>query len=224
MHKVGIAMAILLMAVGLILGSCRPQADININPPDKPIRIELKVEVHIYQHAVKDIDEIMGGAPAEQPKSETPTEKKPEKETPPPAEEKGSGAGNVFLQLIGIGTAYAETVPEQQQLRAVLDSMRARFATLKKYKSDKSIGESRSGYVAERPSAKMSDANYARAVRATITAENADRRRLYQLRARMDGVTLEQEAQIYAKAWREKASPGEWIEVPVGGNWVWKQK
>jgi uncharacterized protein YdbL (DUF1318 family) len=224
MHKVVIAMAILLMAVGLILGSCRPQADINIHPPDKPIQIEVKVEIHIYQHAVQNIDYITGAAPGEQPKPQGPAEEKPKEETPPPAEEKGTGAGNVFLQLIGIGTAYAETVPDQEQMRAILNSMRARFPTLKRYKTDKSVGENRNGLVQERPSPKTSDANYARALRATIAAENADRQRLYQVQARIDRGTPASVAAAYAKGWREKASPGEWIEVPVGGQWVWKQK
>jgi len=224
MDKVVIVLAMLLMAVGLLLGSCRPQVDININPPDKPIRIEVKVELHIYQHAVQNIDYITGAAPAEQPKTETPPEEKPKEETPPPAEEKGSGAGNVFLRLIGIGTAYAETIPDQQQLRAVLDSMRARFPTLKRYKVDKTVGENRNGLVQERLSPKMSDPIYAKAVRAAIAAENADRQRLYQIQARIDRSTPAAVAAAYAKGWREKASPGEWIEVPVGSKWVWKQK
>jgi len=120
--------------------------------------------------------------------------------------------------------AYAETSSDQQQLRRVLDSMRKRYSVLSRYKADKSVGENHNGYVEQRPSPKMSDAKYAGAVRATINAENADRRTLYQIRARMDGVTVEKEQAIYAKAWRDSAKPGEWIEALVDKRWVWKQK
>lgn len=195
-----------------------------INTPKEPIKIEVKMEIHIYQHAVQDVGYITGAPPAKETVPETPTEVKPKEETPPPAEKKESGADNVFLRLLGVGEAYAETASDQQQLRRVLDAMRGRYATLGKYKAEKAVGENHSGYVEQRPSPKMSDANYARAVRGVIAAENADRRVLYQIRARMDGVTPEREAAIYAKAWRDSAKPGEWIEVQVGGRWVWKEK
>ena len=224
MHKVMCFLALSIAATGLLLSSCRPQADININAPKEPIRIEVKVELHIYQHAVKNIDYVTGGSVPEEAKPETPAEEKPKEKAPPPADQKEGGAGSVFLRLLGIGEAYAETVPDQQQLQRLLNSMRSRFPTLKRYKADGSIGENRSGLVQERPSPKMSDRNYANAVRAIINAENADRRLLYQTQARIDRASLAQVTAAYAQGWRDKASPGEWIEVLVGGKWQWKQK
>jgi hypothetical protein len=50
------------VAVALQLASCRPQID--INPPKDPIKIEVKVELHIYQHAVQDLGYITGALPA----------------------------------------------------------------------------------------------------------------------------------------------------------------
>jgi uncharacterized protein YdbL (DUF1318 family) len=103
--------------------------------------------------------------------------------------------------------------------------MRKRYPTLAKYKADGSVGENRNGLVEARPSDKMSDSKYAAAARKTIAEENADRRRLYDLRARIDGTSPQAQAVAYAKAWREKyARPGEWIETPVEGKWVWRQK
>jgi uncharacterized protein YdbL (DUF1318 family) len=102
--------------------------------------------------------------------------------------------------------------------------MRKRYPTLARYKADKSVGENRRGYVEERPSPKMSDTKYAKAVRAVIAAEIADRRLLYQIRAQMDGTSPDKIAIAYAKVWRDKARPGEWIEVVVDKQWVWKQK
>ena len=47
---------------------------------------------------------------------------------------------------------------------------------------------------------------------------------LYKIRARMDRTTPEKQAIAYAKAWRNSAKRGEWIEVVVKKKWVWKQK
>lgn len=205
------------VVVALQLASCRPQID--INPPKEPIKVEVKVELHIYQHAVQDLGYITGAMPAPEPKEG-------EEKTSPPAEQPTeSRASDILLQLLGVGVAYAESVPDQQQLKIVLESMRKRYATLAQYKADGSIGENRSGLVEERPSPKMSDPKYAAAVRKTIADENADRKRLYEIRARIDGTSPQAQAIAYAKAWREKyARPGEWIEVPVEKKWVWKQK
>lgn len=214
-----IVLSLLLAPVGIALqlASCRPQID--INPPKEPIKVEVKVELHIYQHAVQDLGYITGAVPAPEPKEG-------EEETSPPAEQPTeSRASDILLQLLGVGVAYAESVPDQQQLKMVLESMRKRYATLAQYKADGSIGENRHGLVEERPSPKMSDPKYAAAVRKTIAEENADRKRLYEVRARIDGTSPQAQATAYAKAWREKyARPGEWIEAPVEKAWVWKQK
>lgn len=211
------------VGVALQLASCRPQID--INPPKEPIKIEVKVELHIYQHAVQDLGYITGAMPAPDVAPEPEPTKDEEKTTPPAEQPTESRPSDVLLRLLGVGVAYAESVPDQQQLKNVLESMRKRYATLAKYKADGSIGENRSGLAQERSSQKMSDTKYAAAVRKTIAEENADRRRLYEIRARIDGTSPQAQAIAYAKAWREKyARPGEWIEVPVERKWVWKQK
>ena len=221
MRRTILSLALCAVVPGLMLASCKPRVDVYTHAPDKPIVV--KLEIHIYQHAVQDVDYITGGPPAE--KTEEGTAPEPKPETPAPLNSGGArnGVGDVLLQLVGIGSAYAESSTDQQ-LRQVLDSMRKRYPALARYKADKSVGENRRGYVEERPSPKMSDAKYAKAVRATIGAENADRRRLYQIRAQMGGTSPEKIAIAYAKVWRDKARPGEWIEVVVDKKWVWKQK
>jgi len=222
MRRIFLCLAVAPIAVALQFASCRPQ--VNIIPPKEPIKIEIKVELHIYQHAVQDIGYITGEQPVEEIESEAPTEEEIEEETPSPAESEENKAGSVFLRFLGVGVAYAETSSDQQQLKRVLDSMRKRYPKVVRYKADKSIGENRRAYVEARPSPKMSNAKYAKAVRAIIAAENADRRLLYQIRARMDRMTPAKEAAAYARRWREIAKPGEWIEVYVNKRWVWKQK
>jgi hypothetical protein len=225
MRKTILCVSLTLTIITLAFASCKPRVDVYTHAPEKPIVV--KVEIHIYKHAVKDLDYIMGGSPTEETVPSPPPEGETEKESARPSEEKESKVGDFFLGILGIGVAHAETVPDREQLRRVLDSMRKRYPTLSKYKADKSIGENHLGYVQERPSPKMSDAKYAKAVRAIIVAENADRQLLYRVRARMDRTTAQKQAETYAKAWREKyAKPGEWIEVfdKKQNKWVWKLK
>ncbi len=221
MRRTILSLAFCAIVAGLMLASCKPRVDVYTHAPEKPIVV--KLEVHIYQHAVQDVDYITGGLPVEKTETGTIPVPKPESSVPPNPGGSSSGIGDVLLQLVGIGSAYAESSPDQQ-LRSVLDSMRKRYPTLARYKADKSVGENRRGYVEERPSPKMSDGKYANAVRAIIGAENADRRLLYQIRARIDGTSPERMALAYAKVWRDKARPGEWIEAVVDKKWVWKQK
>jgi hypothetical protein len=235
MRRIFFWVAILPTVFTLLIGSCtKYQVDIRTHAPEEPIRIEAKVEpikieakveLHIYQHAVQDLSYITGAAPPKAPEPKPAAEPEPEKKTPPPAGSTQSGAGNVLLRLIGVGTAYAESSPDQEQLQKVLDSMKKRYPALSKYKADGSIGENHNGLVEGRPSTQMSDEKYARAVRAVVAAENADRTLLYKVRARIDGTTAQAQAVAYAKAWRENyAKRGEWIEVLVDKKWVWKQK
>ncbi len=224
MRKIILCFALAAMTLPLVLASCRPRVDVYTHAPEKPIVV--KVEIHIYQHAVQDLDYIMGGS-AEETEPPPPPEGETEKESPPSSANTESVVGNIFLRLLGVGVAQAETVPDREQLRRVLGSMRRRYPTLSKYRADKSVGENHLGYVQERPSSKMSDAKYAKALRATIAAENADRQLLYRVRARMDRTAPQKQAAIYAKAWREKyAKPGEWIQVfdRKAKTWVWKPK
>lgn len=225
MRNTVLCFALAATVIALVFASCKPRVDVYTHAPEKPIVV--KVEIHIYQHAVQDLDYIMGGSPAKETQPPKPPEDETDKESSPPSENRESRAGNVFLRLLGIGVAYAETISDQEQLRNVLASMRKRYPTLSKYKADKSLGENHKGYAEERPSEKMSDPKYAKAVRAAIAAENADRQLLYRIRARMDRTTPQEQAQIYAKVWREKyAKTGEWIEVfdKKEKKWVWKLK
>jgi len=151
-----------------------------------------------------------------------------ETKTVPVPEASGDKPGALLLKLLGVGTAYAETLPPQQELDAIMKSMGQRLPNLNRFKADGSVGENRLGYVEARPSDRMrSDRNYAAAVGATIGAENADRRRLYQAQARMYRTTPEGVAASYARVWQDKAKPGEWIEVLVDkqtNRWEWRKK
>lgn len=147
----------------------------------------------------------------------------------------GGSAANVVYQILGIGVAYAETTSDTAKLNEVRDSMRERYAALRQYKADGTIGEDRQGYVRELPrqllsseaSEKLASEKYAKALRKTVEEENADRRQLYEIRARAIGTTVEKAASIYAEGWRGSASPGEWIEVLVDekkNKWEWQRR
>lgn len=206
----------------LMFASCKHRVDIYTHAPDEPIVV--KLDINIYQRYVVLEEERRAEAAKEEAEPEVSPGDETEKESPPPSGEKESKVGDVFLQLLGIGVAHAETASDQGQLKRVRDSMRKRTPTLNKYKADKSIGENRRGLVEGRPSPKMSNAKYARAVKAVIAAENADRRLMYKIYARIDGTSVQRQAITYAKVLRDKARPGWWIEVFVNKKWVWKQK
>lgn len=147
----------------------------------------------------------------------------------------GEAAADIMFRILGVGVAYAETTSNADKLQDVRDSMRGRYAILRQYKADGTIGEDRQGYVRELPrqllsseaSEKMSEEKYVKGFRKTIAEENADRRVLYEIRARAIGTTVEKAASIYAQGWRGSASAGEWIEVLVDekkDKWEWQKR
>ena len=223
MCKKILCFAVAAVVTTLMLASCtKHRVDIYTHAPDEPIVV--KLDINIYQRYVVLEEERRAEPAKEEAEPEVSPGDETEKESPPPSGEKESRVGDVFLQLLGIGVAHAETASDQQQLKRVRDSMRKRTPTLNKYKADKSIGENRWGHVEARPSPKMSNAKYAKAVKVVIAAENADRRLMYKIYARIDGTSAQKQAITYAKVLRDNARPGWWIEVVVKKKWVWKLK
>lgn len=196
---------------------------------------ELKNQVSLLQAFVKDLASIRGPVFPLEGKLRRFPGIPMEHELALAAEVPDDGAANLLLQLLGIGVAHAETTSDADKLNEVRDAMRTRYATLRRYKADGTIGEDRQGYVRELPkqllsseaSEKMSGEKYAKALRKAIEEENADRRLLYEIRARAIGTTVEKAASIYAEGWRASASPGEWIEVLVDekkNKWEWQKR
>mgnify|MGYP001048630091 CR=1 FL=1 len=101
------------------------------------------------------------------------------------------------------------------EIKAALDARRARFDELADLKAEGIIGENNSGYVeilAPSPRAQELAPN-----------ENRDRRLIYKAIAEQNGLTgaLNTIETVFAKVQREKAAPGDPIQLP-GGEWVKK--
>ena len=219
MRRAIVCLALWPIVISLLGATCRHEV---YSPPEKPLKMEIQAKLDVYIR--QDIHIITGNSPPGKAGPGALPEEESKKETPPVPEGKESKAANVLLRLLGVGSAHAAAASDEEQLNRVRTSMQKRYPTLVRYKADKSIGENHGGLLAERPSPRMSDAKYARAVRAVVAAENADRRVLYQIRARVVGTTPEKVAAGYAKTWRDIARRGEWIEVLINKRWVWIQK
>lgn len=196
---------------------------------------DLRNQVGLLQAFLKDLASIRGPMSPLESKLRRLPGSQIEDEPTLVAEVADDGAANLVFRILGVGVAHAETTSDADKLKEVRDAMRTRYATLTKYKADATIGEDRRGYISEVPkqllspeaSEKMSDEKYAKALRKTVEDENADRCRLYEIRASVIGTTVEKAASIYAEGWRVSASAGEWIEVLVDekkNRWEWQKK
>ena len=101
------------------------------------------------------------------------------------------------------------------------DRRRARMAEIQNLKNARVAGENRRGLLSlvQPPAGEYGDY-----VRRTVEAENADRLALMKQLAAERRVPLATIETEQANLWRERAFPGEWIEVQVDGAWRWQQK
>lgn len=119
----------------------------------------------------------------------------------------------VVIALAGL-FAFNAPLMAQDSIESVTKSMQARYRDLYKAKLQGKIGETIEGFVA----AVQGGGD----VQSLINAENADRRKLYQLLAKKEGVTVDEVAQTAAARNFRNAGPEEWLRGP-NGKWVQKK-
>ena len=99
---------------------------------------------------------------------------------------------------------------------------RTRMAEIQTLKNGRIVGEDRHGLLAI---VQAPPGEYGDYVRRTMEAENADRLALMKQLAAERRVPLPQIEAEQATLWRERAFPGEWVEVQeADGTWRWAQK
>jgi uncharacterized protein YdbL (DUF1318 family) len=200
---------------------------------------QLKEARDVYKAMSKDFAHVMGllGTGVEAGLPAVGGENIPAETSLAPSGARTYRRGDVLLGLLGVGIAGAEESSDADALVRLQVSIAKRFADLKRYKRDGALGENHEGYVEIVPERLqsatarklMSDEKYAKKARETKDSENRDRNLLYGIRARITGASVQKVAATYAEGWRAGASPGEWIEVPVGKKgpqqkWQWKKK
>ena len=101
------------------------------------------------------------------------------------------------------------------------DRRRARMAEIQSLKNTRIVGENRRGLLSL---VQAQSGEYGDYVRRTLEAENADRLALMKQLAAERRVPMADIEAEQANLWRERAFPGEWIEVEIDGTWRWQQK
>ncbi len=206
MKKRYLSIAVFFVVFCLIYVSCGPT--VTIEPPDKPIEINVNVRIDIYNHVAAVEEDIYGDYLGD-------SEEKEEEGVPP---DSGSLLRNLFMR-----SAYGAT--DSDRYKAAKDRRKARAGDVIRYKKEGSIGENHKGLVSLIESDKVkSDSDYADKVKKLVKEENADRETMFETDARKRGVPVDILRQETARFWRDHSKKGAWIEVKKGGKWVWKQK
>jgi uncharacterized protein YdbL (DUF1318 family) len=104
-------------------------------------------------------------------------------------------------------------------VETVAERRRMRMGEVQKLKNARIVGENRDGFlsIVQQPK----DPAYAAYAQKIVEEENRDRLELYIANAKTQSKALEVVEEEYAQRWRERAFPGEWIQLPDG---TWRQK
>ncbi|MBI3031815.1 MAG: DUF1318 domain-containing protein [Candidatus Rokubacteria bacterium] len=146
--------------------------------------------------------------------------------TPPPAKKDGKEgrvpASGPWLALLAPAPAEAQ-IPDLKvrtpEVMASIESRRARFPQIQQWKGRGCIGENAQGLVEARPGQ-----GCGAEAGALIDAENRDRMTLYRTLLQQNNMAPSELAKVqagFAKANRERAQSGEWIQAQTG-QWTRK--
>ncbi len=187
------------------------------------------INVYFPEAAIKDLSQqIEEQVQKEAAKQAPAAEPAPGATAPSPAEEpRGDRVGLLDL-VLGVTPARAEDVaaPEVSSpaIRKIIESRAARAAQIRQLKSQGVVGENNRALLEPRDLDRLTDLKARAQLQQTIKAENADREALFREIAAAKNVDLAQIPKIqetYAATLREKASAGDWIQLPDG---TWRRK
>jgi uncharacterized protein YdbL (DUF1318 family) len=144
----------------------------------------------------------------------------------PAEKEKDQGAGRVLPASFSFApAAYAqqETEVSSPAIRALKESLRARFPKLQPFFERGSLGEANNGFVEIREEAGLSLKERAD-LRSFAKEENADRTNLYAEVAgalNIDSSQIPRIQKIFAESWIRNSQPGWWVQNE-DGTWIKK--
>ena len=176
-----------------------------VGDKDKPIPINAEIKIHIYQHAANNVDAMMDALDEEG-------------DIEPEASRFTQRALHVILNSFGAKNAYA--ADDASPLSRAIEA----YKSAKPYLMQGLLGENRDGYLSVINKAATATDEEKKAAAAAAEEVNNARKSLYSSDATTKGVSIRQIQAAYAKAFREKAKSGIWVEMYKDGSWQWVQK
>lgn len=172
-----------------VLAGC---ATVEVKAPKEPIKMDIAMRLDVYQHVVKDVEDI-----------ESIVEGRPG-----PAQTLASAFGRFWVGTAhadeGIGSDATEAAYRRRDRRAELIALEVRGT----------LGEANNALVTARASG---DAN----AQALMSAENADRMIIYRAIAAKNGSSVQDVQKVYAERIREGLPAGAHFQNP-DGSWTRK--
>ena len=143
-------------------------------------------------------------------------------EPKPPLLKKDPGSSMFFLLQPRNAYAQQDIDVSTPEIRAIRTSLKERSGKLFPYFDAGNVGVGRDGLLKVRTTEGL-DLKGKAEVQQLVSAENADRQRLYKEIARANGFPdkADEVQQIFADTWRDKAGKGWYIEQSGGG---WEKK
>ncbi len=127
------------------------------------------------------------------------------------------------FSLVPAAWAQEETTVSNPAIRALKESLKNRFASLKPFFDGGNVGETNKGLVEVRDEAALGLKERA-ALRSLVKDENADRSKLYAEVAKALNIAaseIDRVQKIFAESWIKSAEPGWWVQNE-NGEWVKK--
>lgn len=192
----------------------------------------ITINVYFPEAAVKELAQQIEDEVQRTAADEPAATRSPEPTATPTA---GSGPAPLESLLscilsLGATTAYAAeaevAAPEitNPAIRKIIDSRATRLAAINDLKEQGVIGEGNQALVVVRSLGAIQGLKQRADAQKLVKDENADREQLFKEIAAAKNVDLAQLPQIratYAETLREKARPGDWIQLP-DASWVQK--
>jgi uncharacterized protein YdbL (DUF1318 family) len=143
----------------------------------------------------------------------------------PPAEpvKKQTLSRAAGFSFVPAAFAQQETTVSAPTIRAIKDSLKQRFPTLKPFYDAGNIGENNSGFVEVRNDGSLSLKDKA-TLRDLVRDENSDRTKLYAEVAKALNIDQSQVGRVqklFAQSWIDNAATGWWIQKDTG---EWSRK
>lgn len=182
-----------LLAAAIFSAGC---ANVRVQAPKDPIKVDISMRLDIYQHVQKDIDAIEGIVSGTNAKA-APGDKQ-------------SMIVNFFMPA-----AYAEEALSPEVEQAALHRKDRRELLLELEKKG-IVGENKSGLVEGRDASLMDSS-----IVSMVSDENADRMVIYKALAQKNNIPISEIQKVYAERLQKDAPGGTPIETPDSG---WKIK